>query len=152
MEDTTDGGRPACDPGHGLGVSQVAAHPRDPSAPVALFPPGPSFGPVSLIHGQTLWLHVANVAEPDTPAVEVELSVHDSAGNELAYARETLRPGHATFLALHGSDLLLDPGDRKQIQPCVRMLSRHHRTIVPTVEVWDNDSGKTSVLLSPMWR
>jgi hypothetical protein len=96
--------------------------------------------------------------------VQVELSFFDSQGNLLLRSTETLMEGHAAFLDLNGATLFPPRGvgdavglsNRAEIRGGVHVLQpvpepdRNTVNLVATVEVFDNDTGKTSFGLTPV--
>lgn len=125
-------------------------------------PPG-RFGTVGIVAGQTLRINVANVDDPNTrslggPDTRVELTFVGSRGEPLSPSVErVLPPGSASF---HDFSIPAGAGiDRKQIRAIVKVIdeanaqtakdvaAKNSLGIVTTLEVFDNDSGKTAVFV-----
>jgi hypothetical protein len=121
------------------------------------------FGMVGLTRGQTARLNVVNVGNPDTLPCEVQLMFLDNLGRTLAGPEPHLvPPGQAVFLdlnadALGGPDIFgrfqiraqvtLGGPDTKLRE--VRACSNNLRNLRSTLEVFDNDTGKSTVILNP---
>jgi len=125
-----------------------------------------TFGMVGIARGQTLRLNVVALARKgdkstvDNPldAVDVppgpckvDLSFMDGEGNLLLPAvQRTLEIGHAIFVDLN-RDLLDRPGNRLEIRVMVNVICSTDRggiVAVPTLEVFDNITGKTTFALN----
>jgi hypothetical protein len=109
------------------------------------------FGMVGIVDGQTARLNVVNVSTqlPPGPCM-VALMVMDSMGMVLARTTLDLTPGHAAFHDFSFDDVVGPrPTGRLQIRGEVRALGNRRacRNLVPTLEVFDNDSMKTMFLL-----
>jgi hypothetical protein len=108
-------------------------------------------GMVGLVRGQTARLNTVNLGGPDTRPCEVELMFFDDQGNPLAARGIIIIGGKSDFLdlnadALGGPDTR--PGDRFQIRAQVVIPPGPCRgTTIPTLEIFDNDTGKTTVFV-----
>jgi hypothetical protein len=115
------------------------------------------FGVVGIAAGQTLRVNVANVAfppDPMSPTCMAEVSFRMSDGSlHGTPSRHTLAPGEAGFVDLTASDVgILGPPTRVQVRAIlmVGMLPRHcKRLLVPSLEIFDDATGKTMVLYPP---
>lgn len=123
-------------------------------------PDPPAFGMFAITHGQTARLNVVSIPPlagntsvematvPNQPMV-VELTFFDSQGMMLMQSTESLLPGHAAFLDLNGITF----ERRTEIRARVHVLEspgdpdRNKIKVVATIEVFDNETGKTMVLL-----
>ena len=115
-------------------------------------PDPPAFGMLAVTHGQTARLNVVDTMDvPPGPCSEVELMFLDSAGNIRQRSVQCLMSGHAVFLDLNGDFLeLID--NRAEIRGKVRLIDPPERTMtnfVATIEVFDNEAGRTSFVVSP---
>ena len=88
------------------------------------------------------------------PCREVELMFFDSQGNIRQRSVQCIMPGQAAFLDLNGSFLEV-PGQRAEIRASARLISplpngdRNRINLISTLEVFDNETGRTSVVLAP---
>src|SRR4051812_6797109 len=125
--------------------------------------PSCRFGMVGITRGQTAWLNVVNVSDvqpgacpssddvpPGPCRAQVDLIFFDRLGRTLAHSTETLAPGRAAFLDLNG-DTLERLGNRAEIRAVVTPPpepDRSSRTVlVATVEVFNNETGRTTVVV-----
>ena len=117
------------------------------------------FGMVGITRGQTARLNVADTTNvmdtsdvPPGPCREVELMFFDSQGSIRQRSVQCLKPGHAAFLDLNGSFLEV-PGLRAEIRASVNVIApppdpdRNRINLVATVEVFDNETGRTNFVL-----
>ena len=133
------------------------------------------FGIVGLARGQTARLHVVVLpavlapapAAPDRnggeaasdPEWRVELSFVDGAGRPVGRVeRRLLRAGQSTYVDLGFGDVAPDSGDRVRFRAVVRAQApdggdrtRGHDDpfFLPTLEIFDADTGRSQVVLSP---
>jgi hypothetical protein len=121
------------------------------------------FGMVGITRGQTARLNAYDQSDnsgdatdiPPGPCREVELMFFDSMGNIRQRSTQCLLPGHAVFLDLNGNSVEV-PGLRLEIRGLVRFvedpnLSGPNRiTLGSTLEVFDNEAGRTSLVLLPV--
>lgn len=112
---------------------------------------GSKFGMVGIVDGQTARLNVVNISTqlPPGPCM-VELMFMDSMGMVLARTTLDLMPGHAGFHDFSFDDVVgTRPTGRLQIRPQAMLLggpdTRGRCVVVPTLEVYDNDSMKTMI-------
>jgi hypothetical protein len=103
--------------------------------------PSPLLG---LARGQTARLNVVSYEGPDSTPVRVELAFFDDQGNPLARSEETLAPGRAAALELP-YERLGRADLRVEVRAVVRVVGSPN--IIPSLEVFDNETGKTDVLL-----
>ena len=134
------------------------------------------FGMIGLARGQTARLNVVNLrnrnvlaAEPTThevvPASEltahqlatpvpcsVRLRFLDQRGNTIARSVESIMPGDGAFLNMTFQEAIPRgfEGKRFEIRAIVQVLKRPAETrpcaTISTVEIFDNDNGRTSVI------
>ena len=114
-------------------------------------PDPPAFGMLAVTHGQTARLNVVDTMDvPPGPCREVELMFLDSMGNIRQRSVQCLMSGHAAFLDLNGDFLeLID--NRAEIRGKVHLIDPSERTMtnfVATIEVFDNETGRTSFVLT----
>ena len=127
-------------------------------------PDPPGLGMVGIADGQTARLNLVNLGNPDpfafAPPCRAQLQFFDAVGNSLAVSRiQQLKPGEATFLDYAASfvstNLAVDAvgPSRAEIRPAVNtetgLLAPPCRV---TVEIFDNETGRTSVLYAPPCR
>ncbi len=122
------------------------------------------FGMFGLFMSQTARLNVVSVGNPDFRPGEcmVEQSFLDSMGMTHKMMTETLMRGHAAFLDLAYDEIPTELRGgtsplRVQLRGVVRAVDnpdyrRNMCAVVPTLEVYDNNSMKTMILfgLTPM--
>ena len=126
-------------------------------------PDPPAFGMIGITHEQTARLNVVAIASVDpgpcTPTevdpgpcrVQIEMTFFNSDGDILLRSTETLTVGHATLLDLNGISLpsstlrteLRAEADIIDSSDPDRSLLR----LIANVEVIDNETGRTTVLL-----
>ncbi len=118
---------------------------------------GNGFGMVGVVRGQTARLNAANLGGPDTHPCAMKVMFVDDQGNSLLEDRSMIIDGgKSAFLdlnadALGGPDTR--PGERFQIRAAVNTLGgpdtkgRCRQTIRLTLEVFDNDTGKTMAVI-----
>ncbi len=110
-----------------------------------------AFGMFGITQGQTARLSVANLASGElVPAVQVELSFIDGDGNTLLQKVHTIHQGKSAFLDLSGNQFA-GRGGRTQVRALVRFVgtpdTRDDPFFLPSVEVIDNATGRTSFLV-----
>jgi hypothetical protein len=137
------------------GLSAVMA-----SAALAFNPqpePPALFSAVGITRGQTGRLYVVNHVEttrgPTTGPCMVELMFHDETGSPIKSGMVTLGPGQAGFLEVTGEEVLgTSAAARGAIGPCV-MPSDGCGAVVPTLEIYDTETGRTEAILNPLvWK
>jgi len=115
-------------------------------------PDPPAFGMLAVTHGQTARLNVVDTMDvPPGPCREVELMFLDSEGNIRQRSVQCLMSGHAAFLDLNGN-FLEQTDNRAEIRGKVHLINPPERTMtsfVATIEVFDNETGRTSFILAP---
>ncbi len=106
---------------------------------------------IGLARGQTARLNVVNYDGPDSAPVQVELAFFDDQGNPLARSEEALAPGRAAALELPYARLAR-ADLRVAVRTVVRVIGDLNSVgdmhIIPLLEVFDDETGKTDVLLS----
>jgi len=90
---------------------------------------------------------------PPGPCREVELMFVDSLGDIRQRSTQCLLPGHAVFLDLNGNSVEV-PGLRLEIRGLVHAVpppdpDSNHMSLGATLEVFDNETGRTSLVLLP---
>jgi hypothetical protein len=106
------------------------------------------FGSVGITRGQTARLNVINIGRE---ALQVSLNFSDSNGRLIRQSVEILQPDHAAFLDISPSGVDEGAG-RLQIHGALEIGIRANgdgsvRQIIPTLEVFDNETGKTQIAL-----
>jgi hypothetical protein len=115
-------------------------------------------GAVGITRGQTARWHVVNPRSPvphTGPTCPITLSFINAQGRVLRTSSVTLKPGESGLLELKVDDLLPDgtggPIHAEATVPATGPVdepgSRINCAILPTLEIVDNASGRTSVLL-----
>ncbi len=128
----------------GIYIQRVHAY-HDPEFRTGIF---------GVVRGQTARLNVVALGGPDTSPVQVQLQFLDSQGRTLARSTETLMPNHAAFLDLN-ADFVERVGNRLQVRGVVSRLGDgsnsppdpDRRRVIVTAEVFDNDTGRTTVFI-----
>jgi hypothetical protein len=116
-----------------------------------------------ITRGQIARINVVNIGltsppEPDAQPTRVALAFVDSDGNVLRNSdgqpvrREVdLSLGHAAFLQINGNNVIGRDAIRLNFRPFVRVIvapPEPDRAIVPTLEVIENETGKTALLFA----
>ena len=105
-----------------------------------------NFGMIGITRGQTARLSMLNLGrEP----INLSLNFTDSAGRLIKRSFETVEGGHAIFLDLTPGTVD-DVAGRLQIHASIEASGGRGgagRQIIPTLEVFDNDTGRTRVAL-----
>jgi hypothetical protein len=112
-----------------------------------------AFGMFGITQGQTARLSMVSLETGELlPAIQVELSFIDSDGNTLLQKVHTLHQGKAVALDLNGN--LFAGRGRTQIRALVRFIGTpdtrddpFFRNCLPTMEVVDNTTGRTSFIV-----
>ncbi len=119
--------------------------------PAAAFnpkPDPPGFGMIGIVRDQMARLSVADIggASPPEPDAPVELLFLDGSGATLARSVVTVSGGAAASLDLRGDSLgIIGPNDRMQVRAVVRALGNRKPAVVPTLELFDTVTGRTTV-------
>ena len=105
-----------------------------------------AYGVAAISPGETARLHVVTVGIPDLQPAE--LVIYDREGNILAHSTEYLRPGSAAALDLSFPEppAVAVPGNRLEFYAEVRFARQRgpdRGYVIPSLEVLDNDTGKT---------
>lgn len=117
---------------------------RDPG-PANL--PAVQFGPVGVGFLQTVRLNV--VADPPSPCAAT-LSFTDTQGTPIGTpSRVTLTGGNATFIDLRGTAIPSDSGHGEVMAVFEQTSDPAQGTCIPSVEVFDQLTGGTQVLIAP---
>jgi hypothetical protein len=140
----------------GIGVLSRSATAFNPQ------PDPPRFGMVGIADGQTARLNLVNLGIPTTsalpPPCRAHLKFFDADGNLLASRPVDLKPGEAAFLdfvpsfvpPVNGTDLApLRAEIRGAVRPVDDLLAPPCKA---TFEIFDNVSGRTSILYAPPCR
>jgi hypothetical protein len=103
----------------------------------------PSFigKPFGLAHGQTGRVSVLNFVDE---YIEGGIEFLDEDGNPLGEFRETIEPGMTMSFDLN-RDTLIREGNRIEIHAVIQVSERHVRDVAVSLEVFNNDDGKTTV-------
>ena len=102
-----------------------------------------NFGMIGITRGQTARLSMLNLGrEP----INLSLNFTDSAGRLIKRSFEVVEGGHAIFLDLTPGTVD-DVAGRFQIHASIEAFGDAGRKIIPTLEVFDNDTGRTQVAL-----
>ena len=110
-------------------------------------------GMIGVVPGQTVRLNAVNIGVPAN-ACNIDLTILDSTGNPLTRsASMTLMPGAATHLDFSPPPATLLA--RTQVRTLVALadVAGNHCAILPTVEVFDHVTLRTSIAMSgdPSW-
>jgi hypothetical protein len=138
----------------GVAIARGRASGANPvSRPICPIPPAEcgkdcaKIGMAAVTRGQTARLNAFNF-EPHT-AVTVELMLLDSQGCVLMHSTQSLMPGQAAFLDLNGIASEV-PGLRAEISGEAHFqLDGNATKVGATLEVFDNETGRTSFVLLP---
>lgn len=148
-----------------LGLSVLlSAGDRNVEAGIGTIPSGPHKHPhkvtgfVGITGGQTARLHAINLG---TKPVSVTLGILDPSGpvavqgcvpscppDHVCPQQCTLQPGDEVSVEFDADQFDLGPGQRRPVRAVVSM-SPGARDVVPAFEIFDNDTGRTSVLVTP---
>ncbi|HJQ23113.1 MAG TPA: hypothetical protein VKA60_04300 [Blastocatellia bacterium] len=106
-----------------------------------------AFGVSTITTGQTARCHAVSVGVGEVQYVE--LMFFDSQGNLLARSAERVLPGRAASLEFTPPNTNLAPS-RVEVYAVMRFINGSPKRgyVIPTVEVIDNDSGKTIFLFT----
>ena len=112
----------------------------------------------SISQGQTARINVFNTSDINSPFPPgpcwVELTFAFTSGRPVVNRDGrpydlivSLDPDHGAFLDVNGNDIVPIPGLRFSIIPCVKILNISEGSLViPTFEMYSNDTQKTSLL------
>ena len=128
------------------------------SVPAQDSPKVDTFGMVGLAAGQTARLNVLNLGgqgSPTAPTCIVSLVFLDDQGQLLKTNTLELRPARSVSLDLDAdSDLALAANQRRQVRALIAPLptapgeAASACPLMPTLEIFDRSTGKTSVVLT----
>lgn len=107
-----------------------------------------AYGVANISQGQTARLHVVSIGNPDTQPAE--LVIYDRLGNVLARSFERLQPGRAAALDLKFADHSMGIaviGNRLEFSALVRFNKLKRGYVIPSLEVMDDATGKTSLMI-----
>jgi len=115
-------------------------------------PDPPAFGMIAITPEQTARLNVVRaepLGDPDRPLL-IEMTFFDSDGNSLLRSTTTLFSGHSAFLDLNGLTVpRTEP--RTEVRAMVHVIQpptdRNRLNLVANIELFDNETGRTTVLL-----
>ncbi len=122
-------------------------------------PPGQTigFGMVGLVTDQTMRINLVSYGGPDTCPVEIRF--YDEDGDILGIENTSVEPGQAIYSDFEVLDI---PGVDNRVQvraevrgirsPDVKRACRKLKGIVPTLEVFDNTTRRTSLFMVPSKR
>jgi hypothetical protein len=136
----------------GIAVAAVAVAGLSPAAVRAFNPQPdpPGFGLVTLVAGQAIRVNVVcsehGVRNHPPDPCHGDLMIHDMAGNVLATERVALRPGQAASLAF---EIPRDIAGPVGIDPCWAPNALNQGHAIPSAEVFDPETGRTSLFLNP---
>ena len=109
-----------------------------------------SFGIVGITRAQTMRINVADVSDvPPGPCRQVEMGFFDVHGNFLRRSSQCVSAGQAVSFDLNGASVESST-TRRAIRAAIRLDppgDSNAVNIVATVEVFDNETGKTSFLV-----
>jgi hypothetical protein len=138
--------------GAALGRTAMAFNPQ----------PDPPFGMVGIAQGQTARLNLVNAASPTAalfpPPCRARLRFLDADGNVLSRMTADVPAGHATFLDFSPASNPTNLGDavgplRAEIRAAVTSLDNEFAPPCRlSVEIFDNATGRTTVLYPPPCR
>lgn len=109
-------------------------------------------GMFGITQNQTARLSLANADDGSfVPCIRVELSFVDSEGKILSQKVYDVEAGKSAFLDLRGDEIVRRSSSRSQIRAVFRFVGTPDTRLymwLPTVEVFDNESGETRFVLS----
>jgi hypothetical protein len=115
-------------------------------------PDPPSFGVVSINPDQTIRLNVVcsehGVDRLPPGPCKADLMFHGSEGEVLAQSSIRLMPGETASLD-YEIDVRLAALDRVGIVPCI-IPSQDSGRLLPTAEVFDRETGRTTLFVTPV--
>jgi hypothetical protein len=128
-------------------------------------PPGVAFGMTGIANGQSARANALNLGNApagtaDTSSCTVTFQFLDADGQLLKQAVVTLKPGKAGALDLSRDELPSGSNSRIEIRalllfgysgganPPPGVLQKFDCNIVPSLEVFDNDTGRTSLIVT----
>lgn len=114
-------------------------------------------GTVGVARGQSVRVNVAHVGNPNCSSMEPCIKVFDVAGNLLAESDLTLVPGQSASLDLSAAQLGgPDTKNRFPIRAEIELSIDDGRqarfcqnNLVPTLEVFDDETGEATLFVSP---
>jgi hypothetical protein len=111
-----------------------------------------STGLFGITQHQTARLNVVNLEDvsQDDPFFRVEMTFLDGEGNILSQKVYEIKSGKSAFLDLKGIDVVGRDTNRTHIRAVVRFVDTPDTLLymwMPTLEVFDNDTGETRFLL-----
>lgn len=134
-------------------ASRVEASRATPAGAIKEVDPR-AFGMFGITQGETARLNVVNLETGEfVPCIRVELSFVDDDGATLLQKVHDVDRGKSAFLDLNG-DQFVGRGGRTQIRALVRFVGTpdtrddpFFRNCLPTLEVIDNVTGRTNVIV-----
>ena len=101
--------------------------------------------PVGITFGQTARMNLLNTS--DSAIIIIGGKFFDSDGNILAqFGRQVIEPGKIMSFDLNADDIVRE-GNRIQIRGVIESPEPHLRGAIISVEVFENDTGKTTVFI-----
>lgn len=119
-------------------------------------PEPPQSVPIGIDESQTAVVNVGHPPDPfhpPEPAIRVQLGLYDASGILLRTLRTRVSPGQVVSMEITGRELGLRPGERLTIYGVVQCLGnsaskvRCAQSIKPSVELFDNDTRRTSIVV-----
>ena len=101
-------------------------------------------GMFGVARGQIARINVAHIGQPGSRPIQVEMALVDATGAVVARDSKTIEPGQAVFFdvpfeAVGGRE------DRIELRPVIS--GSPDRNLASSVEVFDADTGKTTVFI-----
>ena len=103
-----------------------------------------SCGMFGVARGQIARVNAAHIGGPNTRPIQVEMALVDATGTVVARDSKTIVPGQAVFF-----DVAFEAvgGDGDRIELRVVISGQPERNLSSSVEVFDTDTGKTTVFI-----
>ncbi len=111
-----------------------------------------STGMFAITRTQTARINLVNLEDRAfVPCIRVEMVFIDGDGNILSQKVYEIDSGKSAFLDLRGSEIIGREGSRANLRAEVRFVgtpdTRASENCIPTIEIFDNESGETRFLL-----
>ncbi len=106
-------------------------------------------GVIGITQGQTARLNLVNWEDQSIPVV---LQLLDSNGNILAESKTELAPGQSVSIEANGDNFVPEPPTRFEVRAQVVITWPIDPCFMPTLEVYDNVTGKTAIVVSDFSR
>lgn len=103
-----------------------------------------SCGMFGVARGQIARINAAHIGDPNTRPIQVEMALVDAIGAVVARDSKTIEPGEAVFF-----DVPFDAvgGDESRIELRAVISGEPEKNLRSSVEVFDADTGKTTVFI-----